>query len=437
MYLYFLIKSQINNFSNNILHIQNAVLFGISLYSLYISINYNLLCPDGINPDMDADLKCNGKINSVIMPMNNLQYFIKIHAIIDIFFVKLDVQIHHLCIIGCAFFDWYLKTNPIDRFVVYPLLRTEISSIFYILTYYIPKSSYAYYINSIMFYVCYLKLRIIDVYNLLIYDSFAINRVIIKYSLNNHLLSIILYVSIYGLYILNMYWFLIITKMFYKKLLGATFINTHKMCEYICSYIYFLNVPVAIYVYSLNKRKQNILDVSGVFLLSIASYLYHHKIFDNITNGKIKEYTVIEDNNLEYFLNDYACIHIRSLLAVITGYYNSPFFYEVVFVCGLFQVLCFYFGIINVIQLLQNDKNVKTNFYKIHNIFIFSPIGLDVIMVALNASSTNVSIPFLFINIAIALLFAVNPFYNLTHVAFHILLIMQTYYISQINIAAQ
>jgi len=191
------------------------------------------------------------------------------------------------------------------------------------------------------------------------------------------------------------------------------------------------------YVYNFNKRKQNIYDVGGIFLLSIASYLYHHKIYNNITNGKIKEYSIIEDNNLVYFLNDNACIHIRSLLAIITGYYNSPFFYEVVIVCGLFQVLCFYRGTINVIQLLQNDHNVKTNFYKIHNIFTFLPVGLDVIVALLNTRSNALSVPFLFINIAIVLLFAVNPFYNLTHVAFHILLIMQTYYISHINIAAQ
>jgi len=37
--------------------------------------------------------------------------------------------------------------------------------------------------------------------------------------------------------------------------------------------------------------------------------------------------------------------------------------------------------------------------------------------------------PFLSVNIAIALLFVVEPFYKLNHVAFHLLLVAQNYYL--------
>jgi len=46
-----------------------------------------------------------------------------------------------------------------------------------------------------------------------------------------------------------------------------------------------------------------------------------------------------------------------------------------------------------------------------------------------NTKSQEIAIPFLLTNIGIVLLFIVEPFYKLTHVAFHLLLIVQNYYL--------
>jgi hypothetical protein len=56
------------------------------------------------------------------------------------------------------------------------------------------------------------------------------------------------------------------------------------------------------------------------------------------------------------------------------------------------------------------------------------PIAFDVILIFMN-SPINIEIPFLLVNIVIGLLFLIEPFYKLTHFAFHILLIAQNYYI--------
>jgi hypothetical protein len=60
------------------------------------------------------------------------------------------------------------------------------------------------------------------------------------------------------------------------------------------------------------------------------------------------------------------------------------------------------------------------------------PIVYDILLVYSN-SHTELAAPYLLTNIVIGLLFLVNPFYKLNHVAFHIGLIIQNYYMSMSN----
>jgi hypothetical protein len=228
---------------------------------------------------------------------------------------------------------------------------------------------------------------------------------------------------------LNIYWFLIINKTLYKMLLKNTHFNTDKMCHYICAYIHYLNIPLTVYLYSYNNQTQNIYDIIGIIILSIASYLYHYDIYRKIHTKQINEYVVEKNINYVYFLNNCCCINIRFFLAVFTNYYNNPYFYAVTIFCGVLQLGCFYNGVINVIELLSNRDYIKSNFLKIHYLFTFLPVGIDILAIYLNTKSDQIAIPFLFVNMCIALLFIVEPFYKLTHVAFHLLLIAQTYYI--------
>jgi hypothetical protein len=226
------------------------------------------------------------------------------------------------------------------------------------------------------------------------------------------------------------------TKIIYKQVCKNTFIDTDKMCHYICSYIHYLNIPLAAYMYSYNKQEQNIYDMTGIVILSIASYMFHYDIYEKIHTKQITEYVVEKNINYVYFLNDCLCIHIRSFLAVFTNYYNTPYFYAATTMGGVFQLGCFYNGVINVIELLSNRDYLKANFLKIHYLFTFLPVGIDILAIYLNTKSQQIAIPFLLVNICIALLFIVDPFYKLTHVAFHLLIIAQNYYICLINTSA-
>jgi hypothetical protein len=75
----------------------------------------------------------------------------------------------------------------------------------------------------------------------------------------------------------------------------------------------------------------------------------------------------------------------------------------------------------------------KHTFLNNNNIITFIPISCDVLLIFMN-SPNEIAIPYLFVNIMIGLLFLINPFYKLTHVAFHLLLIAQSYYMCLSNI---
>lgn len=413
-----------------ILNIQNIVVFGISLYSMYSCLNYYIVTGETTYFYKTDSLPITVNV-SYIKPFDNLLWFIRIHAIVDIFFVrKIDITLHHLSIIGMCFYDWYNSVTEMHRFIfLYPLIKTEISSFFYILTQWLPKNTYAYNINSILFYATFCKFRIFDMYNELINGN-AIGIIIDTYTHYNPL-SGIFYISIYGLYIINLYWFFIMTKMLYKQLCKNTFIDTEIMSQYICSYIHYINIPLAGYIYSYNKREQNIFDMAGIVILSLSSYMYHYDIYERLYKNQITEYIVEKNINYTHFLNDSICIHGRCFLVIVTNYYNSPYFYPVTICCAIIQILFLYSCIINVLEL----KNIyDKHFLNTHYFFTFLPIGINTILLYFNNNAQEIT-PILFLNISILLLFIVNPFYKLTHVAFHILLIVQNMYICLANIS--
>ena len=79
------------------------------------------------------------------------------------------------------------------------------------------------------------------------------------------------------------YFLIIIMSVFY---LSHKF-NLHKitpdmLCHLLCSYIHWINIPVAFYIYSYNPNDKNMLDMVGVTTLSISSYIYHYDICQNI-----------------------------------------------------------------------------------------------------------------------------------------------------------
>jgi hypothetical protein len=411
--------SQIINFSNRyylnkiiIEDLQNISLFIIGVSSLLSSIYCYNSTYDTITEKTPFD---------ILLPV------VGIHATIDLFISdKYDVKIHHIFILGILFYNNYYDVSDSHRFMFsYPLLKTEISSIFYVLKYWLPTKSIIYNINAILFYISFFKLRIFDFYYEIIYNNSKFQILFENYSQTNYVLSSILLISCYGLYLLNLYWFLIINKIIYKGIVKNININTETICHFLASYMYWINNPVALYIYSYNPNEKNIMDMIGITSLSISSYIYHYDIYYRLSNKQIQEYTNPDKYNIVIFLNDTLFINLRSFLIIVTNYYYNPYFSVIIATSGLAHLYSIYHNVLNILELFID--NTKTNFLNNHNIITGLPIAYDVSLLIMN-SPIEIAIPFLLVNIIMALLFVIEPFYKLNHVAFHVLLIAQTYY---------
>jgi hypothetical protein len=295
--------------------------------------------------------------------------------------------------------------------IAYPVLNIEISSIFYILKYWL-KDPQLYTINLGLFYLAFLKFRIYDFY-ILIHTIHIMNMAFPKCVI----------IACNGLFIMNLYWFALMNKIVYKTLIKYVDINKDILCRFICSYTYFLNIPLVFCMYTLNKK--NMYDILGVSMLAISSHAYHCDIYNRL--DKI-EYYLPTKHNIILFTNDTLFIHIRCILAIITNFYNSS--KESVYISITIHFICFYAGIINVLSLMKDTNN--SNFYKYHNLAMFVPYIYDSYLFA-SRTSIEITLPFVLINTIIIIIMAIEPFYKLTHVAFHFCLIIETYYICASN----
>jgi hypothetical protein len=406
--------------------IQNISLFGIACSSFCSYLYYNIC----------STFYENNLGNEYNKPFDLLLPIVGLHAFADFFLTKsIDLKLHHICIFGIIFYNNYNNVSQEDRFIfLYPLLKTEISSIFYVLKYWLPQKTMLYNVNTILFYLSFLKLRIYDFYYEIIYNNVSFDIIFKKYSYSNYYLSSILLISCYGLYILNLYWFLIMNKILYKTITKIiNNINTDILCHNLCSYLHWINIPLSFYIYSNNPNEKNMIDMAGISILSMSSFMYHNDIYKRLYYKKIEEYIIPNKDNIILFINDSIAINIRSFLVVFTNYYNSKYLLFVLFISFLLHILSIYHSNINILKLFINyDKN-KDTFFNIHNLNIALPIGCDVFLIFIN-SPIEIAIPFLLVNIIIIFLFLIEPFYKLTHVFFHILLIVQNYYMCLSNI---
>jgi hypothetical protein len=410
------------NWDDAILNIQNGMLFLLSGASLFSCLYYN------INSYYSSDYALDMK--NVSRPFDLLMPFVTIHAFTDLFLTKsTDLKIHHLSVLGVLFYNFYYNVSEADRFpIIYSLLKTEISSIFYVLKYWLPKNTHLYNINNALFYLGFLKFRIIDMYFDVVSSGHIFN-IIHNYSSSNIVLSLVLFGSCYGLYLLNLYWFVIINKILYKGIDKILKIGSDEMCHYICSYTLFANIPVAFIIYSYNKNEKYIFDIAGVTCLSVASYIYHYDMYNRYSRKELENYEIPDKNNIFIFLNDNAFIHLRSFLTLVTSYYNHEYFLSTIFISSLCHALSFYNVINTILQhyIVDNLKN-KSSFFKEINTLMMLPVILDVSLVFFN-SPYEIGVPFALTSALMGLFLILEPFYKMTHVGFHALLLLQNYYL--------
>ena len=184
------------------------------------------------------------------------------------------------------------------------------------------------------------------------------------------------HISFFGFFALNLYWMFLIFKIICKPYFNQPYLNI--ICQDIVSYTIFLHIPLSIYIYqSLNW------DIVRISLLAFSSYIYHQQVkYQFITYNK---YIAII---LKYSYLDTICIHLRILLTNITNIES-----------------CFIYTFISII--------IDTCLSKYDNPII--QFNMILVLYLLLLIST------------------INPFYELSFVATHFVLLFQTFIMCKNN----
>ena len=150
-------------------------------------------------------------------------------------------------------------------------------------------------------------------YELIHHDS-TLYAFVEKYTPNDAFASGALITSCYVLYGLNLYWFTTINRVAYSMLVKHTRFNTEQLSQYICSYTYFVSVPICLYMYPYTTPY--LYETGSVCILAITSYMYHNDMYVNLVN-------IIPKTNHIFMINDNICIHLRSFFTLYTNYSHN------------------------------------------------------------------------------------------------------------------
>ena len=242
--------------------------------------------------------------------------------------------------------------------------------------------------------------------------------------------------AVHGKFILNLYLFLIICKIAFKPIIrGLSQRITDYICHRITAYTMFFSFAVGIFTYGLFFNQRMLYDIFGIFVLSVASYNYHMYSCKLIAKNKPFFYTA--DDTITFFLQDIGAIHLRSFLAVLTQFNFGASVY-------LSAAVHYFFYILNICHnyYLQGYFRI-TKESPVYNLFILFqyfcliiPCELDIILICWNVRDSVYSIHGMYSSVLMFLIFILNPFYDLSHVAFHLCLILNTYICANCNIYA-
>lgn len=305
--------------------------------------------------------------------------FIFTHFCIDLFFCKKDIKIHHLLGIMIILFKYNYNIPEDDyKFIILTLYKTEISTFFYVFRLYLKNSNISKNIillNDILFFLIFLKFRIIDYYiNIIINPT--------TYLILNNYHSSCIFFPLYGIFLLNLYWVMIIFKIIYKSII------THK----ILLYTFIINIFTVAYIYSFAPNQSKIFDIAGIVILAYNSYLYE----------------ISYDKNLSLYLNYKTSINIRFLLCLVTKlYYNN---YHLI----LFSLFNHLYG--------HYNKTIFSLSY---------PIAFDIMLIIYFTDNLIKQINLIIITILLTMIFKMNL---CNHIIFCIGIMMHTIFMALCNL---
>jgi hypothetical protein len=294
-------------------------------------------------------------------------------------------------------------------------------------------------INYILFTVAFTKLRVYDYYYLV--TDPETYTILSKYTSGDITLCLHAYSTILGLFIMNLYWFSLICKILYKSIIIKYIpkINTDYVAEIVLQYTFFANIYAAITKYE--KKGVFFYDVFGICLLSFCSFIYHRTLVNNFKTKTVINYT--SNEIIIPYIFDTVAIHSRSFFVVMTHFmldnpdkYGRVIFSAIVHSAGIFWFLVYLLNIMVSGEKFIHDSDAKEpNRYKtLFYIFLMIPSGIDCILIFYNTPSISAKMSLLIINIVIAIIVTIQPFYKLNHLLFHSALYIQTCILINCNI---
>lgn len=371
--------------------------------------------------------------NNIDLQVNAI-YVVKWQCILEFLLCTPDIMLHHLIALGIIYpVTTSLKT--IDNFLLEMrvVLQTEISTIFLVLREIIPvkyKTMVA--INDILFVIIFAYMRLYQYTKYIIYNNTMYEKITFSYTSVTH--STWLICSLYSLSCINIYWGNIILKALIEKI--KNILPTFQQCEHIIKYLYFTSPIAAFIIYKPFTNPIYFIDTIGVSMLAVSSYKYHNMVAKYNDNKNL-----LDDNIVWYYISDVLFINIRCFLCVITNIHLWTCSRQIGLLFISFIIHSFSsYSFVNYTLKLKNARAIIT----IHDssskltiplkVLTGLPFLVDTLIIVFNTGSLYECNNIFLITVIIFTIMSIKPFYQMNHLAFHILLLFQTIFLCQSNL---
>lgn len=374
--------------------------------------------------------------------LNDSLPFLFAYFVFDNFINKMDIKLHHILIICLLLFNYCNNVSIYDSAIpIVGLYKTEISTIFLstesIIKPFNQNKIVKRYISPVcklLFLITFIKFRIYDLYNDVIINP------LFYYHMEKYTTTIFnkmfLYIPMYSFYVLNLYWMLLICKVTTKQLIKN--INPDKLLqinEYVTQYTLFFNIPIAGFIYSILPNQYNIINMTGISILSINSYYYHNKIYSYLCENKKINY--LDKDIIVPLLNDNISIHVNSLFYLMTNILTTDDSYMYIFNISLIiHLISLYQYIIYINKIKDGDNkiyynNENSSDFLLHtHLYTIFPVAIDIIYSIYNTNNLITKINLSIASLMLFLILKIIPLYDLNHSLFHFMLLIQQIFLS-------
>jgi len=252
-----------------------------------------------------------------------------------------------------------------------------------------------------------------------------------------------MYSGLYGFFILNIYWFLIMCKVLCKTFFAekVTSIEAQINCHHITSLTLLFNPHIAAYAYyNSSPNAAYFFDLISIVNLSVFNFKYHDNVKKYIKKNKQIDYT--SDELFTYYVIDNLSIHLRSFLCVVTSLCETlPSTIHIVSFAASVHFYFYYLFVKKINECIKNKQQIiynnckeKSEFLTEINGFMTLPITVDTIIIAFFSSYYLSAINLFIVTIFMGFTIFIQPFYEYSHVAFHIGLLFETYFLASCNL---